>query len=391
MVNYYSILGVEKTATQKEIKKAYRRLILKWHPDRNLDIKETAKKKSQEINEAFRILSDEEMKEFYDKYEEHEERNRGQNKTHCEGCKRDVHREGKVPKKCGMILKAVNELEDLKDMEKHIKETIKKAKIFNEQKKNGIGSERNGWIQELKNLSDWSLLSETLQNEFIEKTKKCRNADRFHKVLDEIGKLREKEGGNDNLAELRAQNDIKEAPSKEVILDNYQNLANILKQIKELRSTNAYQEKEAEIKALETRLQELDPSQYQKTSQDLLEQQIKSNGLTENNMDEETKKAVAEAKQDPTNPVKIAQAEEKIAQNGTDNKLNSLITQSLNKLKKGNLTKKEKEEIINEFTSFIATDNKYKKMAYQKQKQKVDALLAQLQGEENQQETPPMA
>ncbi|CAI2173577.1 608_t:CDS:2 [Funneliformis geosporum] len=379
MVNYYSILGVEKTASSEQIKKAYLKLCLKWHPDKNPP---DGGAKFVEISKAYEVLSDEKKREFYDKYEEHEEKNRGQNKTHCEGCKRDVHREGKVPKRCEMILNAVNELEDLKDMENHIKVTIKKAKIFNEQKKNGIGSERNGWIQKLKNLSDWSLLSETLQNEFIEKTKKCRNADRFSSLLQMVkARIVELKGDPTNNNGNKGGNHHKILQSE------------IQKAIQEIEAelNQEPKEKEAEIKALEARLQELDPSQYQNTSQELLEQQIKNNGLTENNMDEETKKAIAEAKQDPTNPVKIAQAEEKIAQNGTDNKLNNLITQSLNKLKKGNLTKKEKEEIINEFMSFIATDNKYNKTAYQKQKQKVDALLAQLQGEKNPQETPPMA
>jgi len=108
--------------------------------------------------------------------------------------------------------------------------------------------------------------------------------------------------------------------------DNYQNLEKILKQIKELRSSDAYQEKAVEIQALESRLQELDPSQYQKTSQDFLDQQVKNNGLTDSNMDEETKKAVAEANQEPNNPEKMAKAEEKIAQNGADNNLKNLLT-----------------------------------------------------------------
>jgi len=104
-------------------------------------------------------------------------------------------------------------------------------------------------------------------------------------------------------------------------------LENILKQIKELRSSNVYQEKELEIQAIESRLRELDPSKYRKTSTDLLDQQVKNNGLTPSNMDNETQKAIVEAKADPT-PEKIAKAEDKIAQNGANNNFNDLLTKT---------------------------------------------------------------
>ena len=155
-----------------------------------------------------------------------------------------------------------------------------------------------------------------------------------------------------------------------------------------MRSSNAYQEKEAEIQALENRLQELDPSQYKKTSNELLDQQIKNNGLTENNMDEETKKAIMEAKQNPT-PEKIAKAEEKICQNGANNNLDNLINKTLSRLRKGNLTKKEKEELVREILTFITSENKYKKSAFLKRQSKVNALLAELKKENDNQENPP--
>jgi DnaJ-class molecular chaperone len=67
MVNdYYKILGVEKTATTDEIKKAYRKLALKYHPDRGGD-SETAKK-FNEINEAYQVLSDSQKRSQYDQY-----------------------------------------------------------------------------------------------------------------------------------------------------------------------------------------------------------------------------------------------------------------------------------------------------------------------------------
>ena len=65
--DYYKILGVSKTATADEIKKAYRKLALKWHPDRvAADKKDEAQAKFQEIGAAFDTLSDPEKKRIYD-------------------------------------------------------------------------------------------------------------------------------------------------------------------------------------------------------------------------------------------------------------------------------------------------------------------------------------
>ena len=56
--DYYKILGVKKTAKEKDLKKAYRKLALKWHPDKNAKNKEAATKKFEQISEAYEILSD---------------------------------------------------------------------------------------------------------------------------------------------------------------------------------------------------------------------------------------------------------------------------------------------------------------------------------------------
>src|ERR1700683_4366377 len=69
-IDYYKVLGVSKTATQDEIKKAYRKLARKHHPDLNPNDKE-ANKKFQEINEANEVLSDPEKRKKYDQYGEH--------------------------------------------------------------------------------------------------------------------------------------------------------------------------------------------------------------------------------------------------------------------------------------------------------------------------------
>ncbi len=65
--DYYSTLGVPKTATQKEIRSAFRKLAAKHHPDRNPDDSE-AEERFKEINEAYTVLSDEEKRKFYDQY-----------------------------------------------------------------------------------------------------------------------------------------------------------------------------------------------------------------------------------------------------------------------------------------------------------------------------------
>ncbi|OAG28309.1 DnaJ C-terminal domain-containing protein [Thermodesulfatator autotrophicus] len=65
--DYYKILGVSRNATQEEIKKAYRRLALKYHPDRNRGNKE-AEERFKEINEAYAVLSDPEKRRQYDKF-----------------------------------------------------------------------------------------------------------------------------------------------------------------------------------------------------------------------------------------------------------------------------------------------------------------------------------
>lgn len=67
MTDYYKILGVSRDATQEEIKKAFRQLALKHHPDRNPGKKE-AEDKFKEINEAYTCLGDAEKRATYDRY-----------------------------------------------------------------------------------------------------------------------------------------------------------------------------------------------------------------------------------------------------------------------------------------------------------------------------------
>jgi DnaJ family protein C protein 3 len=69
--NYYKILGVSRSATQKEIKKSYRDLALRWHPDKvSAEDKEKAGSMFQDIGEAYEVLSDEELRAKFDRGEQ---------------------------------------------------------------------------------------------------------------------------------------------------------------------------------------------------------------------------------------------------------------------------------------------------------------------------------
>lgn len=65
--NLYDTLGVNKTATAEEIKKAYRKQAMKYHPDKNKG-DATAEKKFKEVNEAYQTLSDEGKRKQYDTF-----------------------------------------------------------------------------------------------------------------------------------------------------------------------------------------------------------------------------------------------------------------------------------------------------------------------------------
>ncbi|XP_055591870.1 dnaJ homolog subfamily B member 6-A isoform X2 [Uranotaenia lowii] len=68
MVDYYKTLDVARTASEAEIKKAYKKLALRWHPDKNPDNPEESNRRFKEISEAYEVLSDEKKRRIYDQY-----------------------------------------------------------------------------------------------------------------------------------------------------------------------------------------------------------------------------------------------------------------------------------------------------------------------------------
>ena len=68
--DFYDILGLSRGANESEIKKAYRKLAMKWHPDKNQDNKDFAEKKFKAVSEAYEVLSDPKKKDLYDQFGE---------------------------------------------------------------------------------------------------------------------------------------------------------------------------------------------------------------------------------------------------------------------------------------------------------------------------------
>ncbi|XP_022136157.1 dnaJ homolog subfamily B member 4 [Momordica charantia] len=69
-VDYYNMLKVDRNANDDDLKKAYRRLAMKWHPDKNPNNKKEAETKFKQISEAYEVLSDPQKKAIYDQYGE---------------------------------------------------------------------------------------------------------------------------------------------------------------------------------------------------------------------------------------------------------------------------------------------------------------------------------
>jgi len=88
----YKILGVNKNATQEELKRAYRKLTMELHPDRNPDNREEAERKFKEMKAAYDILSDEQKRATYDRHGFEAASGHGAGPTHCTARPHVVHR-----------------------------------------------------------------------------------------------------------------------------------------------------------------------------------------------------------------------------------------------------------------------------------------------------------
>lgn len=82
---YYEVLGVSRSASTDEIKKAYRKLALKWHPDKNLDRREVAEMNFKRLSEAYEVLSDSKKRQIYDQVGKEGLTNGGGNYHHGDG------------------------------------------------------------------------------------------------------------------------------------------------------------------------------------------------------------------------------------------------------------------------------------------------------------------
>ncbi|XP_043699776.1 dnaJ protein P58IPK homolog B-like [Telopea speciosissima] len=71
--DWYKILGISRSASISEIKRAYKKLALQWHPDKNVDNREEAEAKFREIAVAYEVLGDDEKRVTYDRGEDIED------------------------------------------------------------------------------------------------------------------------------------------------------------------------------------------------------------------------------------------------------------------------------------------------------------------------------
>ncbi|NWQ91562.1 DNJB8 protein, partial [Burhinus bistriatus] len=81
MVDYYKVLGLQKSASQDDVKKSYHKLALKWHPDKNPSNKEEAEKKFKAVAKAYEVLSDPQKRLLYDSSVKESRSHRGRSAT----------------------------------------------------------------------------------------------------------------------------------------------------------------------------------------------------------------------------------------------------------------------------------------------------------------------
>ena len=170
---YYDILNIKKEATIDEIKKAYKKLALKWHPDKNKNNKDEAEKKFKEISEAYQVLSDKEKKTIYDEYGKN-----GLNNNHNVDMD-DIMRQFSsvfgnnmgmnMGMGMGMNMKNTNNISDIKFIKEFTLEELYNGIIIEEEierdnlcnKCNNTGS-KNGKKDKCNNCKGCGMITETL-------------------------------------------------------------------------------------------------------------------------------------------------------------------------------------------------------------------------------------
>ncbi|XP_009508040.1 dnaJ homolog subfamily B member 8 [Phalacrocorax carbo] len=81
MADYYKVLGLQKSASQDDVKKSYHKLALRWHPDKNPNNKEEAEKKFKAVTAAYAVLSDPQKRSLYDRSVKESRSHRGRSAT----------------------------------------------------------------------------------------------------------------------------------------------------------------------------------------------------------------------------------------------------------------------------------------------------------------------
>nr|CAG8507125.1 8350_t:CDS:2 [Entrophospora candida] len=178
-------------------------------------------------------------------------------------------------------------------------------------------------------------------------------------VLEDIRKKRASKSGKSRIQTL-----LELAKTK----NDFEELFPIIKQLKELRFIEDYKEYREQIEELEAKLKNMNPQEYYKRIKGSFDEQIKDNDLTYEELSEETKAAIEEAK-NSGEPEKVRIAEELIDIDSSTKRLNQLLVR-VGQVK----TKPEKEELLKELLIF-AEENLFNQRAYEKKKSEVDEIV----------------
>ena len=181
-------------------------------------------------------------------------------------------------------------------------------------------------------------------------------------VLEDIRKKKTSKSGKSRIHTL-----LELAKTK----DDFEELFSIIKQLKELRFIEGYQEYQKQIAGQEARLKKINPQEYSKRIKGSFEEQIENNNLTYEELSDKTKSAIEEAK-NSGEPEKVKNAEELIDIDGSIKNLDQLLTRA-----RQVQSKSEKQELLNELLTFIE-ENIFNRKACQMKKSEVDEVINSL-------------